>query len=75
MNPMDTAPRDGSRILINAKVWHYDRRRNRYVEAGEQWVDCWFVDGKFIEWCGNPRTRSTSAIDPIGWAPLPEADK
>ena len=65
MNPMHTAPCDGTRILINARVWHYSSRAGKYMEDGTQWLECWFADGKFIEWCGNPRTRSTSTVDAI----------
>ena len=71
MKTMDTAPTDGTRCLVLSRVWHYCRRALAYRPDGTQWVDA-FYDGEcWEEWCGNPRTRSTRHLDPIGWAPLP----
>lgn len=71
MKTMDTAPHDGSRHLVLSRVRHYCHRKRTYVQDGTQWVDAFYDGLLWQEWCGNPRTRSTSHLDPLGWAPLP----
>jgi hypothetical protein len=72
---MESAPRDGTRILIQQRVHHFSSALHKYVPAGTQWIECRFVDGAFKEWCGNNRTQSTGSIDPIAWAPLPNGEE
>lgn len=72
--PMSTAPRDGTRILVKTNAWLFDNnpRVYDYVKSGTIWREAWFKDGKFIEWCGNEKTTSTGGLDPVAWAPVPE---
>ncbi|RUT30865.1 hypothetical protein WG29040_23285 [Pseudomonas sp. PAMC 29040] len=72
MQSMETAPRDGTRILIKNKASLFECKLREYQVVGSQWLECWFVDGKFQRWCGDEKTRSTGAVDPMGWAPLPD---
>ena len=73
MRGMESAPRDGTHILIKNAASLFDCKLREYQVVGSQWLECWFVDGKFQRWCGDEKTRSTGAIDPLGWAPLPDA--
>lgn len=71
--PMETAPTDGTRVLILNRQHGYDSKLYRYVPHGEAWVECWFTNGKWEEWCGSFKITSSATIDPIEWAHLPEA--
>jgi len=71
--PMDTAPTDGTRVLILNRQHGYDSKLFRYVPHGEAWVECYFVNGKWEEWCGSFKITSSATIDPIEWAHLPDA--
>ena len=78
MQPMDTAPRDGTHILIKYVVTQYTDGNGRhrfkdYRPVGHKWAEFWFVDGKFEPWSGCNETRSINGGgEPIGWAPLPQ---
>lgn len=73
--PMDTAPTDGTRVLIHTEVHHYTRSHrvpfSAWRKVGTQWLEARFKDGKWVEWCGNDKTNSTGTLHPIEWAPLP----
>ena len=71
--PMETAPTDGTRVLILNRQHGYDSKLYRYVPHGEAWVECYFTNGKWEEWCGSFKITSSATIDPIEWAHLPEA--
>lgn len=73
MQSMESAPRDGTRILIKSNISHYLKGPPHYgyQVVGTEWLECWYVDGKFIKWCGTETSRSTGSIDPLGWAPVP----
>ena len=70
---MSAAPRDRN-ILIKAATWGFVAYGKPYRITGYQWVECWWDKDaeKFIEFCGNYRTRTTSHIAPVCWAELPE---
>lgn len=73
--PMDTAPTDGTRVLIHTEVYHYSADRYGVCDwrkIGTQWLEARFTDSKWVEWCGNEKTSSTNTLNPIEWAPRPE---
>lgn len=80
MNPMNTAPRDGTRILINTVVFGWCQTTNRMVETGEKWAECRWAKGLNAEWgwrfwCGSENSFSTDSPVPLGWAPRPQDDE
>jgi hypothetical protein len=72
MSPMDTAPQDGTRILIKRHVRVFIDYGQPYARRGTQIIECWWSNGKWREWCGTERASSTDWIDPISWTPKPE---
>lgn len=71
MTDINTAPKDGTRILIKTHTFAFRSYAVGYVKSGTQWLECWWCVDRWREWCGNERTTSTRHIDPIQWAPLP----
>ncbi len=74
---MNTAPTDGTRVLIKAVVTGYvpERRGSHFrvhKPIGSRWVECRYIDGAWQEWCGVEDRRVLGTIEPIEWAPLPE---
>lgn len=75
---MDSAPRDGTRILIKHYTWGYNSSIGRQEIDGTsisecRWVhDRWDKQGRWTEWCGNPNTFSTATIEPLAWCHIPE---
>lgn len=57
--PIETAPKDGSLILIYAK-------RGQAIGF---WDDCWKIDLEFVEWEG---AAWGTIYNPTHWMPLPE---
>lgn len=71
--PMEEAPTDGTRVLIKARQHGYDSTLFRHVPRGESWLECHFFEGQWREWCGAFNISSTTVIDPLEWAHLPDA--
>jgi len=69
--PMDTAPKDGRRIIALCQQFGYDGHRHGYQPAGEAFEDIFFDGTMWQQWCGNPRTRSTHHPHPLYWTHLP----
>lgn len=72
MSAMDTAPEDGTRVLIKTHVYHFDGWGTPHQRGGTTVIECWFRGGKWQAWCGKASISSTQFIDPISWAPIPE---
>lgn len=78
MLPMDSAPMDGTRILIKTVTFGWDTDICQHVATGDQWIEARWHKGaldsepRWQEWCGNDRTQTTSWLMPLGWAPRPD---
>ena len=68
---MRWAPRDGKRVLIRTRLYFYSRQTNGFAPGGTRWIEAWFKDGRFQEWCGCPEIRSSETLHPIEWLPAP----
>lgn len=87
MNSMDTAPQDGTRILLKYWPKHYKSYHRSYPSAiwlrtpEPKWEEFHYVKSglslqpRWEAWTGDPRTSTTHSVHPddcIGWLPLPE---
>ena len=68
MQPMTTAPKDGTKILIKRVVVGFDKYAGCYKEETQQIIECWYTRGCWQEWIG-PNSLSTKFIKPLGWWP------
>lgn len=68
MRNMDTAPKDGTHILIRTVIKHYVD--GRYIDVGSYLVECFWRDGEWAIWCGNENTITTEKVHPLGWVPI-----
>lgn len=82
---MDTAPKDGTRVLLHYRVTPFDFRTYSFRVVGEKWEECRWVDDEkrtgspphWEPWCGTKRIHTTEHIHPdhaIGWRPLPSSE-
>lgn len=72
---MSKAPKDRN-ILVKTITHGWSQRAAGFENTGFKWVEArWAADlggqPRFIEWCGNPRTYSSSTLHPVAWAYLP----
>lgn len=81
MNPMITAPKDGTRILLHYYVHHYTDFG--WERVGSKWEEFRWTpfssapssEPRWEPWCGDNLIHSTQRVrdeDCIGWLPLPE---
>lgn len=82
--PMDTAPRNGKRILLKYNTYHYSRFGMTYVMTGQKWEECYWVrnffagpnqpEGSWMPWTGDINIHSTGHIrerDALAWSEAP----
>ncbi|WP_157814384.1 hypothetical protein [Rhizobium sullae] len=74
--PMDTAPKDGRRILIKTVTFGWSSDICQNVATGDKWTEArWGKDlsGKeeWLKWCGDEKTHTTEGLTPLAWAPVP----
>lgn len=68
---MNTAPKDGSRILIHMNCSGFDHQSASLTVHGRRWVECWWHGNRWQLWCGDTKTTSTLTVDPMAWMPVP----
>ena len=84
--PMSSAPKDGTRILIQHSPSYYSMARN-WENIGKVWVEAYWKEfehkvfgredetGEWTYWCGKTSINSTGVINmPLGWVELEEED-
>lgn len=77
MASMDSAPQDGTRILLKCKAMHFNSSTGEYEHRGFSIVEGFWgrhYDGTpcWREWLGDEKSHSTNTLFPIAWAPIPE---
>lgn len=77
---MDSAPKDGTRVLVKAVTFGWSSDVCQNVATGDKWVEASWRAGMggvelgWREWFGNERITSTDgALVALAWAPLPAA--
>lgn len=73
---INTAPKDGRRILIKTVTFGWNTNICQNVATGDKWVEArWGKDlsgnETWLEWCGNDKTHTTDSLTPLAWAPVP----
>jgi len=78
---INTAPKDGSRVLVKFKMVRIDRNRKTVID-GEKWEECRWVSNKdstgsephWEPWCGSERYITDHIKDEncLGWVELPD---
>lgn len=77
--PIETAPKDGSRVIVRTPVFAWNSDICQHVAVGHRCVEARFCVGlngpaKWHEWRGNDKIFSTEAIIAEAWIPVPLAD-
>lgn len=82
---MNSAPTDGTRILLKYVTFGFDSRAFKHKEDGTKWEECYWdgayaapqkdfsiVYGAWRVWTGNIRSEQLGCISkPLGWVPVP----
>lgn len=79
LRPMESAPQDGTRIILKAVTFAWSTDVCQHVATGDHFIEARWSTGMgnkeqpgWYEWCGNDRTFSTSGrLTAIGWIPRP----
>ena len=73
--PIETAPKDGTRILVYGKYIWYDYEENSEVGiicAEWAWEDCYKTEGNWLSITVN---HYVDYVYPTHWMPLPSEPK
>lgn len=75
MISMESAPRDGTRVMVKCNVLLFNRDRWKYEVAGQRWAEMWFDGKDWQPWSGSTSVTSTASISDagghaLGWAPV-----
>lgn len=68
---IETAPKNGARIIALCNAYMYDRRSYDYKLVGKAVADIYWCDDCWREWLGAPYLCGTGRPDPTHWMPLP----
>lgn len=75
--PIDSAPKDGTRVLIRSVCFQWNSDICQNVAIGHRAVEASFRAGMmgteqaWREWCGDEKVFSTDWLIVDAWAPLP----
>ena len=76
MKDMKSAPKNGTRILIQRWSRSWSREQNKFIRRGTEITECFWdaEDEKWRVWCGNYASQTTDWVDPIAWMKRPKTE-
>jgi len=79
MNSMETAPKDGTRILLLHAPQYFNGYGRPWKQVGTKWEECvWdsssWSNGSWMPWSGSEKIMSSTGLHPLGWLSVPETE-